>query len=91
MVTIERGSAMLSQQQRSDYEWYKDELESLYARHGHCFAVIRDKRVAATFETFGEAADHGLEEFGPREFIVQEIGPDESVHTMQLASMWVTP
>ena len=32
----------------------------------------------------------GLEELGPNEFIVREIGPDPSVHTMEIASMWVT-
>ena len=32
----------------------------------------------------------GPEKLGPNEFIVQEIGPDPSVHTMEIASMWVT-
>ena len=81
---------MLSDSQKSDYKWYKAELVDLYAAYGACFAVIRDKRVVATFPTFDEAADYGIEKLGPNEFIVQEIGPEPSVHTMEIASMWVT-
>lgn len=80
---------MLSELQKSDYKWYKGELVDLYARYGGCFAVIRNKRVVATFPTFDEAADYALKEFSPGEFIAQEIGPDPSVHTMKIASMWV--
>jgi hypothetical protein len=80
---------MLSEQQKDDFKWYKGEMVDLYNELGHCFAVIRYREVVATFPTFDEAVDYAIDTYEPRTFIVQEIGPDPSAYTMQIASSWV--
>lgn len=81
---------MLSEQQRRDFEWFKAAMPALYARHGHCYVIVRGGEVVGTFGDFDEAVDHAMSSYEPRTFIVQEVGPDPSAYTQEFASMWVT-
>lgn len=81
---------MLSEQQRRDFEWFKAAMPALYARHGHCYVIVRGGEVVGTFSDFDEAVDRAMSSYEPRTFIVQEVGPDPSAYTQEFASMWVT-
>ena len=67
---------MLSEQQKSDFEWFKAAMPALYAAYGHCYVIVRKEEVVGTFGDFDEA--------------VEEVGPDEGAYTQEFASMWVT-
>lgn len=64
-------------------------MSSLYARYGHCYAVVSGGEVAGVFGDFGEAVDYAMPVYGPGAFIAQEVGPDPSAYTQESASMWV--
>ncbi|MBR3312951.1 MAG: hypothetical protein IKG18_02300 [Atopobiaceae bacterium] len=81
---------MLSEQQKSDFEWFKAAMPALYAAYGHCYVIVRKEEVVGTFGDFDEAVDCALSSYEPRTFIVQEVGPDEGAYTQEFASMWVT-
>lgn len=80
---------MLTEQQRSDFDWYVGALADLYERYGRCHALISDEQVLGTYATFGDAcrAADALCESGC--YIVQEVGPDEGAYTDSLVSLWV--
>ena len=80
---------MLTEQQRKDFNWYKDELSDLYEKYGSCHALISNAKVLGTYPTFGDACRAADELCEPGSYIVQEIGPDESAYTDTFASMWL--
>lgn len=83
---------MTDERQDRDFKWYVGELPGLYRQYGRCFAIISDQSVIATYKDYDEAIDAAIEmsDSGKVDtFIVQEIGPDDSVYTSSFASAWV--
>jgi hypothetical protein len=55
---------------------YYRNLPSLLAEQSQGrFAVVGRDRVSGTWDTYRDAMQHGLESFGPGEFLVQRIDP----------------
>jgi len=69
-----------------DYDYFLENLLSLYAKYGRCFLAIKNQSVIGVYETFRQAYDETLktEEIGT--FIIQECvdDPDKLVHYFQL-------
>lgn len=79
-------------QQDLDFKWYVGELPELYREYSHCFAVINNRKVIETYDTYDDAIDAALALRGTGKlttFIVQEIGQDASVYSANFASAWV--
>ena len=62
-----------------NFQVFLADLPGLVACHKGRYAVYHDRRIAGVFNTFSEAVDHGLREYGARAFSVQEI-TDEIAH-----------
>lgn len=82
-------AAMLTEQQRKDFNWYKGALADLFKKYDSCHAIISNAQVLGTYATFGDACRAADEQCEPGSYIVQEIGPDESAYTDAFASVWV--
>ena len=72
--------------QDSDFEWFKENMPSLYGRYGHCFLAIKDKEVIGRYDTYAEGVMEASKIAGLGTFIVQECGKDESAYTNYISS-----
>ena len=79
----------LTARQKSDFEWFKFKMPELYREFGHCFAVVSDRKVLATYPTYGEAVENALETLSFGDFIVQEVGETEEAYMANFTFMWV--
>ena len=59
--------------QEKDYEWFLENMESLYKKYGRKFAIIKNQTALGIYGTFNEALETAkkTEELGT--FLVQEI------------------
>ena len=92
LISLKRGVWMSIEQQDLDFKWYVGELPELYREYGHCFAIISNKKVIETHDTYDGAIDSAFElrDAGKlTTFIVQEIGRDDSAYSANFASAWV--
>lgn len=69
----------------ADYEAFKTDLPQHLAEHPGEHVVYHDTKVVDFFDSFAEAVQFGDEEYGMRNFIVQEV-----IDTTQIASYSLT-
>ena len=60
----------------SDYEYFKDNLSTLFEKYGNRFLVIKDKSVIGVFEDFKTAYYETLKNEKLGTFIIQECVDD---------------
>ena len=70
--------------QRSDFNWFLNNYDSLYKKYGHKYLVIKNHAVLGAYNNMREALDNTKEELGT--FIVQECNGDESAYTNCISS-----
>ena len=72
---------MTDSMQKEDFDWYMKNLSVLYAKYGHCFLVIKDKKIISTHEDFLTAYEETVKTEGQGTFIIQECvdNPDKLV------------
>lgn len=58
--------------------------------HGACFVAIKDIQVLGVYPSFDTGVDETLRTQEPGTFIVQELGPDESVYMVDVPSRYVS-
>ena len=73
--------------QRSDFNWFLNNYDSLYKEYGHKFLAIKNHCVLGAYDTVREAIDNTKEE--PGTYIIQECSGDESAYTNYVASACV--
>lgn len=69
-------------QRDEDFRWFMKVMPDLYETHGRCSVIIRYHAVVGVYDNFGDAVRAARKEYGPGNYIVQEVGPDESVYTV---------
>ena len=72
--------------QDMDFEWFKENMPSLYEMYGHCFLAIKDKRVIGAYGKYADAVRETAKTEPMGSFIVQECGEDENVYTNFISS-----
>lgn len=73
--------------QNTDFNWFVENHNELFAKYGPSFLAIKNKTILGTYDTYALAVKETSlkEELGT--FIVQECGADESAYTCYIASM----
>lgn len=78
---------MLTQQQKSDFAWYKDNYDELCKKYnGKCIA-IKNKTVLGEYPSYGEAVRTTDIKEEKGSYIVQKCTGDESGYTNYISSM----
>ena len=72
--------------QSSDFNWYLDNLPSLYRSYGTHFVAIKDKSILGVYNTYAEAVNETKKTEDLGTFIVQQCGNDPSVYTNYISS-----
>ena len=76
------------EKQDKDFEWFENNLSSLYSQYGHKFLVIQDKKVIGAYPTYADGVRGASKENEIGTFIVQECAKDRSECTGSIASMY---
>lgn len=72
--------------QASDFQWFKDNLQTLYEKYGNCFLAIKDKTVLGKYHSYAEGVKETAKVLPIGSFIVQECGETKDVYTNYIAS-----
>lgn len=67
-------------QLQKEYETYKTNLDSLFAKHPSEFVLIKESEIVGTFVSYEDALKIGLEKFGNTPFLIKQIEREEDVH-----------
>lgn len=72
--------------QTSDFNWFKENIASLYSKYGSAFLAIKNMRVLGAYATYADGVNETqkTEEIGT--FIIQKCGSDESAYTNYISS-----
>lgn len=76
--------------QRLDYDWFLENLSSLYNEYGRAFLAIKDKKVLASYSTFEDAFKTTSENEPIGSFIIQECAASEEELTNYVMSFGLT-
>lgn len=60
-----------TENQSSDYLWFKENRLRLFKEYGICYIVIQNKKILNTYESYGEALHNTLKKEKPGRFIIQ--------------------
>ena len=68
-----------------DYEYFIENLETLYTEYGHRFLVIKNEGVIADYDSFKTAYDETIKTEALGTFIIQECvdDPTKLIHHFQ--------
>jgi hypothetical protein len=71
--------------QDQDFEYFIQNMETLYKQYGHKFIAIKDKTILGAYDSFNAALDETLRHESAGSFIVQECfkNKQESVNQFQ--------
>jgi hypothetical protein len=58
--------------QDQDFEYFLQNMESLYGKYGHKFIAIKNKNILGSYDTFNGAVDETLKNESVGSFIIQE-------------------
>ena len=61
-----------------DYNWYKQNLNSLHEQYGEKYIAIKDKSVLGAYDSYFEGVEKTSRETPIGSFIIQRCGPDEA-------------
>ena len=71
---------------RNDFQWFLDNYDNLYNKHGHKFFVIQNKQIIGVFDNKNVAIDITSKTHEIGTFIVQECNGDESAYMCYITS-----
>ena len=72
---------------REDFYWFKSNYDDLYAKYGHKFIAIQNKKILGVYNSHREAIDSRPEEIGT--YIIQECNGDESGYTVYCGTIFI--
>lgn len=64
--------------QDKDFEWFIDNYESIYKKYGHCFVVIKNKKVLGSYAKYTDGVKAALKNNKLGTFIVQKLCENKS-------------
>lgn len=70
--------------QDSDFAWFIQNFERLYKEYGQCYLIISNQEVVGFSYDYATAVREANKILTPGQFIVQEVGPDESCYTVTM-------
>lgn len=70
--------------QDSDFQWFKENYQSLFERYGDSFLAIKNKRILGSYRSMIEGFNATKETEKPGTFIVQHCNGDESGYTVYI-------
>ena len=73
--------------QKSDYEWFLKNYDSLFQEYGQSFLVIKDSKVLGSYSSYADGVNRTLEHEPLGTFIVQFCNGNDSAYTNHIASM----
>lgn len=73
--------------QSNDFEWFKNNLNTLFSKYGSRFVAIKNGRVIGVFDSYAEGVTETAKKEPLGSFIVQRCGKDESAYTNYISSM----
>ena len=59
--------------QDNDYQWFLENIEELYKKHGNKYAVVKNKLITNVLDTFEEALEYGKKTEKLGTFLIQYI------------------
>lgn len=78
----------MTKQQESDFKWFKGEMADLFTNLGRCHVIVRNKEVIGVYDTFKDAISKATSLYDDGTYIVQEVGPDDSVYMVKIPALW---
>lgn len=72
-------------EQDKNFKYFLDHYDEIFQKYGHCFVVLKNQQVIATYPTFAEAYDKTLKTEKLGDFSIQECNGDESGYTDYIA------
>lgn len=73
--------------QETDYEWFLENYNELYAKYGDVYLAIKEKTILGVYPSFAEGVLSTMKKEPLGSFIVQRCGIDESAYTNYISSM----
>ena len=67
--------------QDTDYEWFLENYEKLFQKHGNCFVVIKNKQVIGVYKDYSEGVINTLKSEELGSFIVQKCHSNKAIST----------
>lgn len=62
---------------KDEIQWFNEHLQELLKEHAGEWAVVYQRALVGTYETFSGAYKSGIEKTKSEEFLVREIKPDD--------------
>ncbi len=71
--------------QDKNYQYFLENMESLYKQYGHKFLAIKNQSVIGVYDSFNDALESTLKTEALGTFLVQECfeNKDKSIHNFQ--------
>lgn len=76
----------INEMQNSDFKWFLENYDRIFQEYGHCFVVIKNKRILGSYSTCAEGVSVTKETEQLGTFIVQECNGDESAYIGYISS-----
>lgn len=73
--------------QSTDFEWFKNNMPSLFAEYGEKYLAIKDQCVLGAYDTYSEGVNATKKTETIGSFIIQRCGADASAYTNYISSI----
>lgn len=73
--------------QSSDFKWFCDHYDELFAKFGHSFLAIKNETVIGQYSSFADGVRMTEKTETPGSFIVQECASSPDAYNCYIASM----